>query len=63
MQQNNESSEQFIQQNGIVCEVLRQATTAIAFPIFIMISLLTRPARWIWDLGVSPEERKRYGKT
>jgi hypothetical protein len=63
MQQNNESSEQFIQQNGIVCEAIRQITTVVTFPIFIMLSLLTKPTRWIWDLGVSPEERKRYGKT
>ena len=63
MQQDNRLSDQFAQQNGIACEIIRQATTAMVFPIFIMLSLLARPAKWLWDLGVTPEERKRYGRT
>jgi hypothetical protein len=43
-------------------EIIRQTTTIMTFPVFIVLSLLSRPARWLWDLGVSPEERKRYGK-
>jgi hypothetical protein len=50
--------EEFIRQNGLMCEVVRQATMVIAMPMFLALSLFAKPAKWIWNLGVKPEERK-----
>jgi hypothetical protein len=62
MQQHSNLGDQPVCPDGIMCKVVQQATTIVAFPVFLALSLLARPAQWLWDLGVSPEERKRYGK-